>query len=290
VSVRSLRYSDLSLRLPKGTSALPIERDAWAFLDAAGITSALQQRAIVQLVRDLKKANLWTKMKAVYPFVGGTATSHKWNLKNPQDTDAAFRLTFSGGWTHSSTGALPNGTNAYANTFLKQSANLALHNSHISYYSRNATFSGNRCFGGAITNGSTYTALDAFYMFTGSSNNRILAIQNSEAAVDDFAIVTNQSTKAGHYINSRTSATATTLKLFQNGTSIANATTSTSGQVASTLNVYIAAQHFSNLGSIQFYEDSECGFFTLGDGLNDAEAKLLYECVDRYQKTLGRAV
>jgi hypothetical protein len=34
-----------------------------------------------------------------------------------QDTNAAFRLTFSGGWTHSATGALPNGTNGYSNTF-----------------------------------------------------------------------------------------------------------------------------------------------------------------------------
>jgi hypothetical protein len=66
----------------------------------------------------MKGYGIWTKMKAIYPFVGGTATTHKYNLKNPADTNAAFRLVFNGGWTHSSTGALPNGTNAYANTFL----------------------------------------------------------------------------------------------------------------------------------------------------------------------------
>ena len=31
-------------------------------------------------------------MKAIYPFVGGTATTHKFNLKDPADINAAFRL------------------------------------------------------------------------------------------------------------------------------------------------------------------------------------------------------
>ena len=53
-------------------------------------------------------------MKALYPFVGGTATSHKFNLKDPRDLDAAFRLQFNGGWTHNSNGVTPNGTNGYA--------------------------------------------------------------------------------------------------------------------------------------------------------------------------------
>ena len=92
------------------------DADAQAFITAAAITDVTQQNAINTLVVDLKGYNIWTKMKALYPFVGGTASTHKFNLKNPLDTDAAFRLTFSGGWTHSSTGALPNGTNAYADT------------------------------------------------------------------------------------------------------------------------------------------------------------------------------
>jgi hypothetical protein len=55
-------------------------------------------------------------MYAIYPFVGGTASSHKWNLKDPRNLDAAFRLIFNGGMTHSSTGVLFNGTNGWANT------------------------------------------------------------------------------------------------------------------------------------------------------------------------------
>ena len=110
-----------------------INPDAAAFISAANITDPTQISAINTLVNGLQTDGIWTKMKAIYPFVGGTATTHKYNLKDPRDLDAAFRLVFNGGWTHSSNGALPNGTNGYANTNLNQSANLAPSNNHICF-------------------------------------------------------------------------------------------------------------------------------------------------------------
>jgi len=112
------------------------DADAQAFITAASITDPTQQSAVNQLVVDLKAASIWTKMKAVYPFVGGSASTHKWNLKDPRDLDAAFRLGFNGGWTHSSTGALPNGSNAYANTYLAPSSVLSLNSTAFGLYSR----------------------------------------------------------------------------------------------------------------------------------------------------------
>ena len=108
--------------------------DAQAFITAAAIADPTQQAAINTLVVDLKGYSIWTKMQALYPMVGGTASTHKFNLKNPLDTDAAFRLVFSGGWTHSANGALPNGTNAYADTFITPSTSLSLNSTHISYW------------------------------------------------------------------------------------------------------------------------------------------------------------
>ena len=108
-------YSPFS-RVVSSSGGTPVDPDAQAFITAAAITNPTQQSAINQLVTDLKGYGIWTKMKALYPFVGGTASSHKFNLKNPLDTDAAFRLVFNGGWTHSANGALPNGTNGYADT------------------------------------------------------------------------------------------------------------------------------------------------------------------------------
>ena len=69
-----------------------VDADAQAFITAAGITDSTQQSAIDTLVKQLKGYGIWSKMKAVYPFVGGTATTHKYNLKDPRDLNAAFRL------------------------------------------------------------------------------------------------------------------------------------------------------------------------------------------------------
>lgn len=93
------------------------DSNAQAFITAANITNATQQQAINTLVISLKNAGLWTKLVAIYPMVGGTAASNKYNLKDPRDLDSAFRLGFFGSWTHSSNGAKPNGVNAYARTY-----------------------------------------------------------------------------------------------------------------------------------------------------------------------------
>jgi hypothetical protein len=103
-----------------------LDPDAQAFITAAGITDATQKDAVNQLVVDLKGYSIWTKMKALYPFVGGTASTHKWNLKDPRDLDAAFRLVFSGGITHSSGGIQGNGVNGYYNTNFNLANNFSL--------------------------------------------------------------------------------------------------------------------------------------------------------------------
>jgi hypothetical protein len=267
------------LRLPKGTSALPIERDAWAFLKAAGITSALQQRAVVQLVRDLKKAQLWTKMKAIYPFVGGTATSHKWNLKDPQDTDAAFRLTFSGGWTHSSNGADPNGTNAYANTQM-QTDTLGLNSAHLSYYSRENVASSMFDIG----------ASDAASVASGCIPNWGSGLGCLSRIGQAFSTIYTPTTTAHYHLVSANSTN--TSRVYENGVYKGQNT-----GARTSLGVryyYIGAVNQSspnqNNGVGNFYSSRQCAFATIGDGLTDAEASLLYQCVDRYQKTLGRAV
>ena len=110
------------------------DSDAQAFFTAAGITDTTQKNAVNQLVLDLKSYSLWNKMNAIYPFVGGTATTHKYNLKDPRDLNAAYRLSFAGGWTHSSNGVTPNGVNGYADTYFDGNVGA------IGCYNRNTNF------------------------------------------------------------------------------------------------------------------------------------------------------
>ena len=119
------------------TPIAAVDPDAQAFITAAAITDPTQQAAINTLVVDLKGYSIWTKMKAVYPFVGGTATTHKFNLKNPLDTNAAFRMVFSGGWTHNSNGITGNGVNTSGNTKLINNAHLTTTSGSFGFYLRN---------------------------------------------------------------------------------------------------------------------------------------------------------
>ena len=95
-----------------------------AFATATAITDTTILNALNTFDLGLISNGVDTKMKAVYPFVGGTSTTHKYNFMDARDLDAAFRLQFSGGWVHSANGALPNGTNALANTYLIPNVNL----------------------------------------------------------------------------------------------------------------------------------------------------------------------
>jgi hypothetical protein len=81
-----------------------VDPDAFRFIEVAQITDSVQAAAVSSLVVGLKSNNLWDKMQAIYPFVGGTAYSHKFNLKDPRDSDAAFRIQFFGAVTHSNLG------------------------------------------------------------------------------------------------------------------------------------------------------------------------------------------
>lgn len=103
---------------PQPTTATPpvviTDSDVLAFITATGITDNTQKSAVNSLVLSLKGYSVWSSLNVIYPFVGGTATTHKFNLKDPRDLDAAYRLTFFGGMTHNSNGITGNGTNAYA--------------------------------------------------------------------------------------------------------------------------------------------------------------------------------
>jgi hypothetical protein len=122
------------------------DADALAFITAAGITNDTQKTAINNLVLALKTASLWTKIAVYYPFVGGTATTHKYNLKDPRDLDAAYRALFYGGLTHNANGITGNGSDAYADTLFSEAStydNIGF----FSYSGVNAATNANNLFG-----------------------------------------------------------------------------------------------------------------------------------------------
>ena len=242
------------------------DADAQAFITAASITDPTQQSAINTLVVDLKGYSIWTKFQAIYPVVGGVASSHAVNLKTP----GTYNLSFTTGWTHSSTGMTPNGTSAYADTGLNDNTVLSLNNSHLSFYSR-TNVDGLYCDIGVFDAGpvSAFTILSRYLDgFRGQAHDANSGISNTDSR---GLFLTNRvnSTQARNFINS-------TLKLV---------TVNSISKIS--YNISIGAR---NRGFYDFYSPRQCAFASIGEGLTDTDAANFYTAVQAFQTTLSRQV
>lgn len=253
----------------QGLTAL--DPDVVAFLTATGITDTTITSAINTLVTDLKAFGIWSKMKAIYPFVGGGATSHSYNLKNT----ALYQITWAGGITHSSTGVLPNGTNGYGETGFSFNGTTAL-SSHISTYIRtNSTTQGCE-FGSGNSSG----AEECFIVRSGST------YLNNQCDSTAGRLQPSVADARGLILNSRTANNS--WKTYKNGTSLATKTNTNSYTGGSSYNLNLFRRGGPNTNDL--YSAKESAFASIGDGLTDTEASDFYTAVQAFQTTLNRQV
>jgi len=120
--------------------------DAYEFLEIAQITNTSTRTGINNFVKTLKTGTLWNKISGLYPLVGGSMYSEKFNLKDPRDLDAAYRLNFNtgSGYFNGSTyyqtffndnGVVFWGSGDYADTFINAQNNLPEFSAHLAYLS-----------------------------------------------------------------------------------------------------------------------------------------------------------
>lgn len=264
----------LSLKRSRWVFGSSYDTDAAAFFSAASITNSTQKTAVNQLVLDLKSNSLWSKMLALYPFVGGTATTHKWNLKDPRDLDAAFRLTFSGGWTHTSTGALPNGTNGYANTFLSPLSNLSTNSESFGFYGGTSVAAGSAKQPIGCTDTSTYDIIAPREV----GDSALCILQANSAAFT----VSNAST-LGFIFGTRNGAASSIASI--RGTKTTNGVSSTSRH---NYPFFVGARN--QAGTAAQYSPIEHRFSFIGNGLTSGDCDSLYTLIQAYETTLGRNV
>ncbi len=245
--------------------------DAEAFMasGAANITDATQRAAVTKLVIDLKAAGLWSKMLAIYPFVGGSANSHKFNLKDPRDADAAYRLSFVGTWTHSSTGVTPNGS-SYANTFLNPTtAAMSVSNKHISSYCRST--GATQCLIGAFTSSQ---GDGLFPNFSNASDNYSTISRtptlNSGGASQGFHVANRVSTSEFQYTRNDSNLMTDTRAIGTNPNH----------------SYYIGARNDG--GAAIQGSASQQAFVTIGHGLTSTERTSLYTAVSQFNSLLSR--
>ena len=246
--------------------------EANTYLYSTQITGTNQVSAINTLINGLKANNLWSKMKAVYPFVtdktlqSDMAAQMKFNLVNPQDSDAAFRLAFSGGWTYSTNGAQPNGTNGYADTKFNLSTNFGTREQSYSLYTQASNSNANVLAG--VTDGSSPTQ---FYNGTGQ-----------------FNILSTLYAKGSSFSNGCILMTSTLSAISAFEKAIKIGTTSGSTYSAVNYNYYIGARN--NAGTSDFFADRRYSFAHIGNTLTDAEAILFSQLIQQFQTDLSRQV
>lgn len=252
------------------------DTDASAFFTATGITSDTQKNAVNDLVLDLKAASLWTKFIAIYPLVGGSATTHKFNLKDPQDTNGAFRLTFGGGVTHDSNGITGNGTSGFARTNIIGTTHLSLNDVSAFIYSRSNIVG---------------LKIDLGSMNYPAPNYRSVQI-NVRNASDKFSGTTSMDTAdatpdstdgRGLFGVSRLSSSEFLKSKNTTQTTISGTSTSLSSEGVSLM-------AFANAGIHSAYSDRNLAFACIGSGLTATECDDLYTIVQDYQTALSRNV
>jgi len=244
-----------------------------AWIAATGETDTTILNALNTFEASLIANGMNSDLIAYYPMVGGNETKHAFNFINT----SLYNLTFLGVWTHSATGALPNGTNGYATTGLNASTVLTQNDAHISFYSRTNAATANRTSIGCYITGTNVLALT----LKSSSN---ASTTNASSAAGEYPVVAN-SDSTGFYLSNKVSSAIGGLTLDKNGTQIAANT------VAITTNTYPNSNILISTLSVGFQNDNkETAGVTIGLGLNSTKRGQLASMINTLNTALSRNV
>jgi len=218
-------------------------------------------------IKEVKSAAFFDKMLGVYPIIGDTATKIKWNLKNPADTDAAFRLGVIGNGIIAPTGYKSVVTGYFLETYINPSLHLSGDNESIGFYARNST-SSNGFVAGALSATSTGTSF-----IIRSVTSYVRSQSSTESPV-------NLSGSIGLIAANRMNATSFTMQSRDVLTNIAN---NSVARIDKTFR-FGAINGSNGINSIEF------SFAYVSEGLTEAEMLAHNTAVENLQTALKRQV
>lgn len=258
------------------TSSPSRDADAVKFTTATGVTGS-NLNAVDSLVKWLKDSSLWSKLQVIYPVIGGTASSHAYNLK---DT-STFKLSFTGGWTHSSTGMKPNGSTGYANTGWNPNTQIT---DQTNWYNSAGIYLRTDDVGTYVDLGSleSQSGTDAYYQIYSNLGGTFYGQPAVKGSVGQNETV---SSSKGWSFMSRTGSSPMYLQ----------ADLSQSDEYVLTylgvpnLNVYLGAQNKNGVAT--YFSPREISFVVLsGQSFTKAQGLTLYRIVQKYETLLSRNV
>jgi hypothetical protein len=256
-------------------ASLVQDKDALKYISVATGIRGNEKKAANILVYALKDSGMWTgKFYALYPMFGVSPTTCKFNLIDPRDADAAYRLVFTGTPLFNGNGVTWNAVNTYADTkFQFTSGNIS--SSHLSYYtSTNDQVSGEVVMG-ALTSTPTTYAEQLCIRRTSDVSFGTLGASTSTAVTNTSSI--------GWTIITRSSTTD--LEQYLNGTNQSTVTTSTTTNVSG-FNIFLGGRN-SN-GTYSSGTDKVCTIATIGVGLTATEITKTYKIFNYINTILSR--
>jgi hypothetical protein len=267
---KEISYTDEPV-VPTDTAALG------RFVTATSITDVQLKASLDSLIINARNHGWWNLCNAIYPFVGGSAETCKYNLKDPRDDDAAYRITWHGNVTIDDGGGISTG--GYGDTHIVPTSAFTLSSNHLSYYS-------------------TTDAFDTASVDAGCSDGvhdiqlRIYCGLNQGwylAGISQAPYVTNQGLR-GWFLGTRTGSSPSESALYKNGSRIGLGSANSMNVEGLPGSYSIALLNFNNAGIYTKSSNRKCAFATIGSGIDSAMAVQMYTDIQSFQTQLGREV
>jgi hypothetical protein len=266
---------------PSSTSAPALDPDAVSYLNAVvsagGTVDSTTSAATNTLFTELKSAGVYNKIKTMYPFIGGTADSNKFNAVNPLNTNAAFRLLYSGNTSFDQSGMTVNNTGttggSYANTLFNPNSQFTANTGTYGVYFNNLGVNQSTFFFGAYGGGSpeSIAALEwNTSALKGEVYSRVSGVTQTGMTITKASGMWTVANSGG------------TSYMINNGYFVDSKIDSVA---RSNANVFIGSL---SLGGGYQGAYAKYQFFYIADYLTPAEATTVNNIVDDFQVSLGR--
>jgi hypothetical protein len=254
-----------------------LDPDVKKYKNKSGVSDGVIIPLVNTYVTELKAAGLWSKFYAIYPFLGGTASTSSFNLK---DVDS-YQISWAGGMTYGTLGVDFNGTTGFGDTNFDFSAIAStIEDIHFSFCTTDAN--------GGLANipmgvGST-AADDRIRMAFDAGTNNYYADMWSNAAIAGRVLVSGLGAPAGHYLATRYNDSAAFIYL--DGVQMAlNSTTVNVSDVPSDT-FYVGAANVAGVAS--GFTTKTFGLATIGKYMTGTDMTSFQTITDKFLTSLGR--
>ncbi len=240
------------------------------FVATADITDTTQKNAVFDLVQNLAESNVLSKIYTLYPFVGGDAAKHSYNLIDPSN----FQMTWSGTLTHSSTGVEGSANGKGLNGWIMDDEIAATDGFGLFFYARETiegTVQKQLC--------TQYDAAGTHGLLPGAGEVGVYL--GATGAYGNTGTL-----NAGLHMGS--SLPASRLGIWYNDTVITDESAPSAENHEASLEIPLFCRNY--YGAYGKFASTECACFGFIDHLSGTEGQNLYAAIQQFQTDLSREV